>query len=124
MITVEVDPDTSIAILKPQGLLTSSDFETVKGIIDPYIDEAGRLNGLIVHARKFPGWESFKDLSSHLKFSRDQHEHVPRVAVVSDSALNRVRQTLSEHFPRAEIRIFAFQDLEKAKRWIAQAKIH
>jgi hypothetical protein len=124
MITVEVDPSTNVAILKPQGLLNENDFETVKGIVDPYIDEKGRLDGVIVQARKFPGWESFKELSDHLRFSQDQHEKVSRVAVVSDSALPKVKQVLGEHFTQADIETFAFQDYEKARRWVSEPARH
>lgn len=122
MITVEVDPDTNTAILKPEGRLTQSDFETVRGVVDPYVDQTGKLDGVIVYARKFPGRESFKDLSSQLRFSQDQHEKVPRVALVSDTALPGVEEALGEHFSGAQIKTFAFQDLDQAKRWITEAE--
>ncbi|MCW8194026.1 STAS/SEC14 domain-containing protein [Proteobacteria bacterium 005FR1] len=124
MITVEVDPSTNVAILKPQGMLNESDFETIKGIVDPFIDEKGRLDGVILQARRFPGWESFQRLSDHLRFSQDQQEKVTRVAVVSDSALPRVKQVLGEHFTHAEVETFAFQDYEKARRWVSEPSRH
>jgi hypothetical protein len=120
MIAVEVDSNAHVAILKPRDSLTEDDFETVKGILDPYIDQTGRLDGVIVQARKFPAQESFKELTSHLRFSHDQHEKIPRIAVVSDSAFPNVKKTLSEHFSKADIQTFAFQDFEKAKRWVTQ----
>lgn len=124
MITVEVDPDSNVAILQPQGSITENDFETVRKIVDPYIDKTGRLDGVIVQARRFPDSEALRNLSSHMRFTHDQQERVSRVAVVSDSAMGNVKETLSENFTHADIQTFPFQDFEKAKRWVRQSKKH
>lgn len=124
MITVEVDPDSNVAILQPQGTITESDLENVRGIVDPHIDRTGRLDGVIVQARRFPDSESFRNLSAHMRFSHDQQEKVARVAVVSDSAVGNVKESLSENFTHADIQTFPFQDFEKAKRWVKSPGRH
>ena len=68
MLKVELNETTGIAILKPDGALSEKDFIYASSIIDPYIEKAGMLNGLIISTRKFPGWESFGSLIKHFKF--------------------------------------------------------
>ena len=65
MLKVELNEATGIAILKPDGALSENDFIYASSIIDPYIEKAGKLKGLIIRTRKFPGWESFGSLIKH-----------------------------------------------------------
>lgn len=122
MITIEVDPVTRVAVLKPQGLLTDSDLEIIKGVVDPYIDEEGALLGLIIQARQFPNWESFEKVAAQLDFADQQHEKLTRVAVVTDSEVPKARALLQRQFSAAEVRHFAFNDLESAAQWVNQSK--
>ena len=46
----------------------------------------GKLTGLLIEARSFPGWDSFGALIQHLKFLRDHHRKIDRVAVFLASA--------------------------------------
>ena len=89
MLLVEIDEASGIAVLEPSGPLSKDDFELAAKIIDPYIEKSGKLNGLIIHAESFPGWDSFAALSSHLSFVREHHKIISRVALSTDSAFNR-----------------------------------
>ena len=57
MLSVQVDKQNRIAILEPQGALSQEDFESASNIIDPYIDQHVRLDGLIIHTQSLPGWD-------------------------------------------------------------------
>ncbi|HXH85258.1 MAG TPA: hypothetical protein VNI35_00445 [Nitrospira sp.] len=57
--TIKIDEAHIIAILEPAGPLSKADFESAVTIIDPYIEKAGWLGGLIIHAKSFPGGDSF-----------------------------------------------------------------
>ncbi|NOR72595.1 MAG: STAS/SEC14 domain-containing protein, partial [Mariprofundaceae bacterium] len=70
MLNVTVNREDGIAILEPDGALTQKDFESAAAIIDPFIESKEKLNGVIIHTREFPGWDSFTALLSHLKFVR------------------------------------------------------
>lgn len=118
MLIVKLDKENSIALLEPTGSLDVKDFQAAASTIDPFIEESGQLNGLIVHTQTFPGWDSFAALLSHLRFVRNHHYHVQRVAVVTDSVIGALAEALVCHFVDAQIKHFAYTELEQAKQWI------
>jgi len=119
MLSVEIDELKGVAILEPDGPLSKVDFVHAAKIIDPYIEKAARFNGLLIHTRIFPGWESFAGLSSHLKFVQEHHKKVSRVALSTDSMVGNFAETIASHFISAEIKLFSYQELEQAKDWVA-----
>ncbi len=110
--------DRGILILKPEGALRAEDFTALAGAVDPYLEERGELNGLMVDAPSFPGWENFAALLSHLRFVRDHHRRVRRIAVVSDSTLLAVAPKIASHFVSAEVRTFDVASRAAALAWI------
>lgn len=119
MLTVILDRENGIALLEPHGALDQSDFENAASLIDPFIEEAGPLNGLIIRTEKFPGWDSFGALVSHLQFVKSHHHEIGKVAFVTDSALGNMAEHVGKHFISAEIKHFDFQALEAATAWIS-----
>ena len=79
MLKVGLNEATGIAILKPDGALSKKDFIYASSVIDPYIEKAGRLKGVIINTRKFPGWESFGSLIKHFKFVKGHHKKLSLV---------------------------------------------
>jgi ketosteroid isomerase-like protein len=118
MVKVEMLRDKAIAILTPDGRLESSDFEAVAREVDPLIEDRGMLNGLMIRASHFPGWADLGALVSHIRFVRDHHRKVRRVAVVSDSQALKVLPALAQHFVGAEIRHFGADQAEQALSWL------
>lgn len=118
MLSVEIDKENCIALLEPSGPLSTDDFETAAKIIDPYIEDTGQLKGLIIHTKSFPGWDSFAALSSHLIFVKEHHKRMSRVAFSTDSIVGNFAETVGSHFVNAEIKLFSYQELEQAKKWI------
>ena len=90
MLTFELLRDKGILVVHPEGPLAAVDFQAVAREVDPWIEAHGRLKGLLVEAATFPGWESFGALVEHLRFVRDHHRNIDRVAAVSDSAFLRI----------------------------------
>jgi hypothetical protein len=121
MLIVELDEATGMAILKPDGALSKKDFIYASSVIDPYIEKAGKLNGLIISTRKFSGWESFGSLIKHFKFIKEHHKKLSHVAIVTDSVLGDFAERIVTHFVSAEIKHFAFDELSKAQSWILNA---
>ena len=119
MLSVEINEANGIAILEPSGSLSKNDFELAAKIIDPYIEKFGSLNGLIIHVEYFPGWDSFAALSSHLKFVKEHHKKISRVAFSTDSVVGNIAEIIGNHFVNAEIKVFSFKELKPAKEWIA-----
>lgn len=122
MLSVQVDSERGIAILEPQGPLSKNDFVRAAKAIDPQIARAGRLNGIVVRVREFPGWDSFGALASHLKFVKGHHRKIARVALCTDSALGVVAPKVARHFVQAEVRAFKASEFEAAKSWAASER--
>ena len=118
MLNVELLSDRGIAILTPEGKLEASDFERVRREIDPFIETHDRLNGLMVHAKNFPGWADFAALISHIRFIKDHHQDIRRVALVSDGGILKIVPVIAGHFAAAEIRQFSFDETDSALAWL------
>jgi hypothetical protein len=118
MLQHELLRDRGILILKPQGALRAEDFTTLAGTVDPYIEQNGKLNGLMVEAPSFPGWENFAALLSHVRFVRDHHRQIRRIAVVSDSPLLAAAPKIASHFVSAQLRTFDAASRAAALTWL------
>ncbi|WP_284224135.1 SpoIIAA family protein [Mycobacterium antarcticum] len=118
MIDVDLDTEHAILHIRPESSLEEGDFTRLATIVDPFIETVGGLSGLIIDAPKFPGWESFGAMVTHIRFVRDHHKDVKKIAVVTDSHLGDVAEYLAIHFISAEIRHFPAGDVEAARQWI------
>ena len=78
-----------------------------------------RCPGVVLHARAFPGWENVGSLLRHVRFVRDHHRTVRRVALAADAKLADLAPRLAEHFVRAELRHFGYDELDDAIAWAA-----
>lgn len=122
MIEHTLDTANSILYLRPKSSLQQSDFAQLAKTVDPFIEKNGKLAGLIIDAPAFPGWDSFGALLAHIRFVRDHHQHIKKVALVTDSAMGNVAEHIASHFVSAEIKHFSAQELETAKQWILQGR--
>jgi hypothetical protein len=118
MIVCELLHDKGILLITPQGPLEASDFHKVAALVDPYIAEKGALKGLMIRASSFPGWDSFAGLLEHMKFVRDHHRQIERVAAVTDSAFLKIAPSIARHFANPEIRIFRSDESARAMSWL------
>jgi hypothetical protein len=118
MITHELLREDGILILKPSAPLESTDFQELAQGIDPYIEENGKLHGLMLDAESFPGWKDFASLLAHLRFVRNHHQKIHRVAVVSDSSFLSFAPKIAGHFVQADVKHFARPQRDDALRWL------
>ena len=118
MVHHELLRERGVLILKPEGALRAEDFTALAGAVDPYIEQHGELNGLMIEAQSFPGWDDFAALVSHLRFVRDHHRRIRRIAVVSDSKVVALAPKLASHFVSAEVRAFDTADRSAALAWL------
>ncbi len=115
---IELDLITNIAIFRPEGKLTVNDFKQACLILDPQIKTMGKLNGLIIQVASFPGWESLPAMVKHIQFVNNHHQDIAKVAFVTDSIVKGMIENIASHFVAAEIKTFAYSDIEPAKHWI------
>ena len=121
MLHYDLLKDDGILVLKPEGALQASDFQRVAEELDPYIEEKGELRGLLIEAPSFPGWSDFAAFITHLRFIRDHHRRISRLAVVSDSAFLSIAPQIAGHFVSAELRHFAPAERAAAMSWLREA---
>ena len=117
MLQHELRRDRGILILRPDGPLRADDFTAIAALVDPYLDQHGELNGLVVDVPSFPGWDDFAALASHLRFVRDHHRRIKRIAVVSDSTLLSIGPKIANHFVSAQVQAFASEERAAALAW-------
>ena len=118
MIDYELRREEGILIMSPEGPLSAEDFAALGREVDAYIVEDGALMGIMIDAESFPGWEDFAGLISHLKFVRNNHQDVDRVAAVTDNRILSVIPQIIDHFVSAEVRHFDYGRREEALAWL------
>ena len=118
MLKHELLRSESILIVIPEAPLEAKDFEELNREVDPYIEETGRLKGLMIYAESFPGWDNLAAFLSHIKFVKNHHQKIGKVAAVTDSGFLSILPRVAIHFVRAEIRHFAWHDKEEAIAWL------
>lgn len=121
MIEAQLFREAGVVEVFPSGALTAVDFEQLAALVDPYIESNGELRGLMIVADRFPGWDSFGALVGHIRFVRDHHRRIRRIAAVTDGAILSVLPALANHFVQAEVRHFPFAEREAAMQWLKQA---
>jgi hypothetical protein len=119
MLKVNLDKTKGIAILEPDSKLSEEDFKSAASIIDPHLEKSGGLNGIVIYAKEFPAWDSFAALIAHLKFIKEHHKKVAHLAFVTDSPIGTLAEHIAAHFVNAEVKRFAFNELEKSMQWIS-----
>ena len=118
MLNVNIHEEDGIVVLEPHGALTQNDFVAAAAIIDPFIERYGKLNGVMIHSKVFPGWDSFSSMLTHLEFVRDHHTKIARVAMVTDSIIGDLAEVLTGHFVQAEVKHFGFNAFKEARLWV------
>ena len=118
MIDAKLLRDEGILVVTPSGRLESADFDRLRALVDPYIEENGVLTGLLIHAESFPGWDNFSGMLSHLHFVSNYQREISRVAAVTDSGFLSILPSVANHFIAAKVRHFDFQDRELAMNWL------
>ena len=120
MIQHEFLREKGILIVTPQAPLERSDFESLAGEVDPYIEETGGLRGLLIQAKSFPGWHDFGALVSHLKFVKNHERHIAKIAAATDGGILAIMPSILSHFIAAKVKHFDYDDKEGALRWLEE----
>jgi hypothetical protein len=122
MLDHELLQSEGILILRPRERLEAADFEKVAKEIDPWIEANGKFHGLMIDAAAFPGWKDFAALIAHLRFIREHHKKIEKIAVVSDSSFLAVGPRIASHFVQADLRHFSHSQREEALAWLRGGK--
>lgn len=118
MIHPELRRDQGILIIKPEGSLEQADFVNLTQLVDSFIKTEGQLHGILIQSESFPGWADFAALLAHLRFVKNHHQHVAKIAAVTDSGFLAIVPNIVGHFIHAQVRHFDFNDAENALAWL------
>jgi hypothetical protein len=111
----ELVPDSGVLVVRPNKAISAEDIESLDATVDARLEVEGKLSGLVIHANRFPGWESLGNFFRHARLSRDHRSEV--VAVIIDGTLPELATALAERL-NAEVKHFACDDYASAMEWI------
>jgi hypothetical protein len=115
-----LDREKGVLELEPQGELEAGDFDRLRAEVDPYLEQHGQLRGIAVIAEHFPGWDDLSAVGSHLRFVRDHHQKVRRLALVTNDRFASAVPRFAKLFIKAEVRSFSLEQRAGAKSWLAE----
>jgi hypothetical protein len=118
MVEFELLRDQGVLLVSPNGPLAEADFARLAQEVDPFIAANGKLTGLMVCVKGFPGWDSFGALISHLGFVRDHHRKIDRIAVVTDSEALKAMTQVAKYFVSPQVRQFPSDQRTEALAWL------
>jgi SpoIIAA-like len=118
MVDHELLEADGILVIRPQGRLEATDFQKIAQEVDPYIEANGKLHGVMVEAKSFPGWKDFAALIAHLRFVKDHHQKIEKIAAVSDSGFLSIAPKIASHFVQADVRHFPSAQKDEALAWL------
>lgn len=110
-------PEKGVIVVEVKGALHAEDFDALALTADAWIESHGSLHGIVIHARAFPGWENLGSFVRHVQFVRDHHRKIQRIALAADSKLTSVAPRIGEHFVKAEVKTFGYDQLDAAVAW-------
>ena len=118
-VTHRLLPEPGVLVVEVTEPLRAQDFDALATTADAWLTTHEALPGVVLHARAFPGWENIGGLLRHVRFVRDHHRAVRRVALAVDGPLADLAPRLAEHFVKAELRHFGHDELDDAIAWAA-----
>src|SRR5262245_29702659 len=122
VIGIECLSENNVLVITPEGPLEAADFENLRKAIDSMIESKGKLDGLLIYTKSFPGWDSFGGFISHMRFVGGHHRKIDRIAAVTDSGVLKVMPSIARHFVDAEVRHFSFEDKDQALTWLKSVR--
>lgn len=120
MIDMHLDEEKSVLYLKPNSALRAEDFLQVMAVVDPHIKQHGVLKGLVIQTEKFPGWKNISAFIAHVKFIKNHHANIQKIALVTDSQFAEIGKKCIGPFIKPQLKHFPYNQAESAKQWVEQ----
>ena len=119
-IGITLNAGAGILVLEPvtDKALSEDDFEAVGKTIRDYLQDHDRLRGILIHSRRFPGWQSVGALFAHLKFVNHLHDKIDKVALVTNSPMGTFADHVLDPLMLAKIRKFDYDECDEAMGWL------
>lgn len=118
MINLSLNKIQDYGILSVTGPISVVDIDKLTKEVDQYIEEFGKLSGLIIKVKQFPGWDNLDSFFHHLKFVKDHHRVIGKIGFMTENNLISSFPSLAGHFVKAELRRFDYGHMDEAVEWI------
>lgn len=116
-ISYQLHANSGVIVVEVKQALRKADFDALGVTADAWIEAHGSLQGIVIRAREFPGWENFGSLVRHVRFVRGHHRQVKRIALAADAKLATIAPKIAEHFIQAEVKTFGYDQIDAAISW-------
>ncbi len=100
------------------GRLTDSDYKTFMPKIEKRIDQHGKIR-LLVDMEGFAGWDLYAAWDD-FTFGMTHWHHYEKMALVGDTAWEKVAAKATNMLMRGEVRFFDLDDRDAAWDWIKE----
>ncbi len=120
MVRTEWLREDQVIAVHPEGAIADADFEKVGAAVDPVVAARGQLEGLLIDATGFAGWDDAHALLAHIRFVNAHLPKVARIAVVGDQWWLGAAPTMEPLFG-TPIRVFGAAEMEGAKAWLLES---
>ena len=117
MIRYSTQPGSPVVEITVEGTITNKDLEATINALHSSFDQDGKTR-VIEIIRHFTGME-LAALWTDIRLGVPLARKVERVAVVADQNWIRQLAELGHLFTKAELKVFALEDLAQARAWIA-----
>lgn len=121
MINYSIIEPEGILVVKVDAALSKEDFAALSSAVNAYLADHTKLRGVLIHAKTFPGWQTFGGFGAHMDFIREHYKKVERVALVTDSSMVEVAELFAKYLSTVKVRHFEYAEETEAMDWLKRA---
>ena len=122
MIDYQLLEDRAVLVVRPVSALAAADFLMLAAKVEPFVRVRGGLRGILIDGEAFAGWQNLDGLVAHLRFVREHHRNVARVAILTDGQALSLAPRIAQHLLSAEVRGFRLSQRAGALNWLCEGK--
>lgn len=117
---VEITKSTEDNIIEAKitGKLTEKDYEIIIPELERHFKEDNKPR-LLIELHDFEGWTAGA-LWEDIKFDFKHFHDIEKIAIVGESKWEQTATLFSKPFTGANLRYFAGEDLDEARKWIRE----
>jgi hypothetical protein len=111
--------ESGVIVAEISEPLRAQDFDALGATAQKWLETHDGLQGIVLHVRKFPGWQNTGALRRHIRFVRDHQRRIGRIAVATNSKVAEVAPRVARHVVRPDVKAFGYDELDRAIAWAA-----
>jgi len=124
MLAYHLNPETGIVELRPRGPLEAQDFTSLWLTMKSYIEDHGRLRGLLLELDRFPGFDDWDAIAAQIRFVRRNLPKVDRIALLTDNPWLEPLPDVLRLLTPLEVKRFPLERQGDAFAWIVSQRAH